>query len=414
MIKRAKKILGWCHGGILLSVIAPALYGLVVQKEVVYDMGRVWIINLLIFFVIAGTDLLMARCRRMSLYLFLSMICVAVVNVAAWKLHGLVGEKESMDIGIGVAVILLLESAVVFVERLQIRLHDKRKLDRQEKNPDWRPRQSMLMYPQVIYVLLLVFVYGIGKFCNNPPLCNITIGLIPVYLCTAFFYGYLDETQEYLFLNKRVCNLPQRRLYGIGGSMCLVFMAGIMCMGILAGLMAGYRNYQDIRGLFKRETDILEVPPQQSWEEPAIWPEDVDEMLYRMDMEVKEPSAFVKTLEKAMAAAAVILVVLLCIYGLRKIAVLFRDTYDENGDLVENLEAGEEITERIRKARFSRREMTESEQIRRQYRRKIRQYRKDLPGRYETPYEIELGAGIADTEEGKRIHEAYERVRYYI
>ena len=42
----------------------------------------------------------------------------------------------------------------------------------------------------------------------------------------------------------------------------------------------------------------------------------------------------------------------------------------------------------------------------------IRKHRKELPAIYETPTEIELVAGVADTEEGKAMHEKYEQVRY--
>lgn len=97
-------------------------------------------------------------------------------------------------------------------------------------------------------------------------------------------------------------------------------------------------------------------------------------------------------------------------------AGLFRETYDENGDLVEDLEEEETNVERIslRPVHGGRGRLTEAERIRRQYRRTIRRYRKEQPGCYETPYEIEAGAGIADTEEGQRLHQLYERMRYHL
>ncbi len=45
MRKRTKQILGWCHGGILLSVLAPVLYALFIQGEMVYDMKWVWLLK---------------------------------------------------------------------------------------------------------------------------------------------------------------------------------------------------------------------------------------------------------------------------------------------------------------------------------------------------------------------------------
>lgn len=415
MRKRVKQILGWGHASLLLSMAAPVLYGLAIQGEVVYDMLWVWLLNLLIFLVVGGTDLLVERCRRMGPYLFFSVSYVTAVNMVVWKAHGLAGGRGGMDIGIGVAVIVALESVLVFVERIQIRLHDKKRVDRQEKDSDWQPRQSLLTYPKVAYALMFILAYGVGKFCNNPPLCNIAVGLMPVYLCIAFLFQYLEKTEEYLFLNKRVCNLPKRRLYGINGGVCLLFLSGIVCVGIFAGAMAGHRNYQDIRALLKDRGDGFGEPPAQLWEEFSIVPEEGEEMPFWMEMEVKEPPAWIKTLEKVMAVGSILLVAFLGIYGLWKMASLFRETYDENGDLVEDLEEEETNVERISK-RFryvGRGRLTEAERIRRQYRRTIRQYRKERPGCYETPYEIEAGAGIAETEEGKRLHEIYELARYH-
>lgn len=416
MRKRVKQILGWGHAGCILSMAAPVLYGLVIQEEAEYEMVWVWLLNLLVLLVVAGTDLLVERCRRMEPYLFFSVSCAAAVNLIVWKLHGLAGGRGVTDMGIGVAVIVALESVLVFVERILIRLYDKKRVDRQEKNPDWQPRQSMLTDPQVIYMLVFVLAYGVGKFCNNPLLGNIAVGLAPVYLCIAFLYRYLEKTEEYLFLNHRVCNLPKRRLYGINGGICLAFLSGIVCVGIFAGAMAGYRNYQDIRDLLKGRVDIFGGPPAQLWEELSIMPVEREEMPFGMEMEVKEPPAWMKTLEKVMTGGIILLIALLGVYGLRQMAGLFRETYDENGDLVEDLEEEETNVERIslRPVHGGRGRLTEAERIRRQYRRTIRRYRKEQPGCYETPYEIEAGAGIADTEEGQRLHQLYERMRYHL
>lgn len=412
MRRRAKQILGWCHGGILLSVLAPVLYALFIQGEMVYDMKRVWLLNLLILAVIAGTDLLMERCRGMGMYLFWSILCVTAVNAAAWKIRGITGEGD-MDIGLGVAVILGLESFVVYVERILIRLHDKRNVDRQEENPDWQPRQSILTHPRAAYLLILLFAYGVGKFCNNPPLCNIIMGLLPLYLCGTLLYCYLEETQEYLFLNKRVCNLSGRRLYGINGSICLMFLAGIICLGIVSGVLSEYRNHRDIRGLFQKEVDMDEMPTEQLWEELNLYSDREDGILCFMEPEDKEPPAWMKYLEQGLAVLGVSMAALLGICGFHRISRLFRETFDENGDVVENLQEEKEAVQSRKPLRTGRKNLTQTERIRRQYRRTIRKYRKEPPGRHETPYEMETYAGIADTEEGKRLHEIYERVRYH-
>lgn len=412
MRRRTKQILGWLHSGILLSVLSPILYALFIRGEIVYDMKKVWFCNLWILVVIVVTDLLLERCRRMGVYLFWSVLCTAAVNAVIWKIRGIVGvQDKDIGIGIGVAVILGLESFMVYGERLMIRLHHKRLADRWEENPDWQPRQSILTCPQTIYSLVLVFAYGVGRFCNNPPLCNLVIGLLPVYLCVALFYCYLERTQEYLFLNKRVCNLSKRRLYGINGSICLMILAGIVCLGIFSGVMSRYRNHQDIRGFFQKEVDS-EEPPEQMWEGFAKFPEIENSLPYILETERKEPPAWMKDLEKILAVLAAAMAAFLGAYGLGRVSRLFRETFDENGDVVEDLTEEKEAVEKIRLLGVGRKKKTERERIRRQYRRTIRRHRKEQPGRHETPYEIESHAGIAGTEEGKQLHEAYERVRY--
>ena len=62
--------------------------------------------------------------------------------------------------------------------------------------------------------------------------------------------------------------------------------------------------------------------------------------------------------------------------------------------------------------KHDRRHKTTEEQIRREYRRFIRKNRKDRPNLYETPREIEMLAGVADTVEGQDMHERYELARY--
>ncbi len=53
-----------------------------------------------------------------------------------------------------------------------------------------------------------------------------------------------------------------------------------------------------------------------------------------------------------------------------------------------------------------------AERIKRRYRKTIRKHRKDRPAPYESPTEIEAGAGLKDDEQMRQLHKAYEEVRY--
>ena len=70
-----------------------------------------------------------------------------------------------------------------------------------------------------------------------------------------------------------------------------------------------------------------------------------------------------------------------------------------------------DVEENISKGRFTFRK-SEGDKVRIQYRRYIKKHRKDRPAPYETPQEIEVAAGVADSVEGKELHYKYEKVRY--
>jgi len=89
----------------------------------------------------------------------------------------------------------------------------------------------------------------------------------------------------------------------------------------------------------------------------------------------------------------------------------FRESYDENGDIIEELEETEDLKAK-RVKRFSKEELSEREKTRKQYRRFIRKHKKQAPNPYDTPIEIEKGAGVEDKEETYTIHQMYEQARY--
>ena len=92
----------------------------------------------------------------------------------------------------------------------------------------------------------------------------------------------------------------------------------------------------------------------------------------------------------------------------------FRQSVDENGDKIEEIENEkisykEEIIEFFKGHKAD----SESERIKRQYRKTIRKHRKEQPQPYETPTEIEIKAGLAEDSDMKILHKKYEEVRYY-
>ena len=95
---------------------------------------------------------------------------------------------------------------------------------------------------------------------------------------------------------------------------------------------------------------------------------------------------------------------------IRKELKQFAKASEEEEDVVESLEPVKEDESIFLPKRTWKR--TEEDRTRRLYRKFIRKHRKELPAIYETPAEIEMAAGVADTEEGKAMHEKYEQARY--
>ncbi len=90
----------------------------------------------------------------------------------------------------------------------------------------------------------------------------------------------------------------------------------------------------------------------------------------------------------------------------------FRNSRDENGDIIEEIKDKEKSDREEMLERGRRHTDSAAEKIKRRYRKMIRKHRKDRPAPFESPAEIEERAGLRDDEEMQVLHRAYEGVRY--
>lgn len=90
----------------------------------------------------------------------------------------------------------------------------------------------------------------------------------------------------------------------------------------------------------------------------------------------------------------------------------FRDSFDENGDIIEALDDEPLQKEERLDLKLGRKSDREADRIRRTYRRTIKKHYKEIPAPYETPTELEKNAGLSEDEGMKLLHVKYERVRY--
>ncbi|MDE6621050.1 MAG: hypothetical protein K2K74_11300 [Lachnospiraceae bacterium] len=126
-----------------------------------------------------------------------------------------------------------------------------------------------------------------------------------------------------------------------------------------------------------------------------------------------EPSVVASAVLWAIGAVCVAAFLYGIFQMIRQILRDFRNSRDENGDLIEELEDDQNLKQREEVFHRKRRGAeSEAERIRRRYRRMIRKHRKERPAPYESPLEIEEYAGLKNDEEMQLLHMQYEEVRY--
>lgn len=244
-------------------------------------------------------------------------------------------------------------------------------------------------------------------------LCDITFFSAILYTFLALVYEYAGAAENYLSLNKRTKGISRRRIYGIGFSMLCVF-ALILFLGMLPAIfLAGQRQYTDIREWFKDLGPIpLEYDPVMDFQAPISGGRDMMELL-DLDGPPPEPSKLATAVLYALGFVCMIAFTYGMFLMIRQVFRDFRDSHDENGDLIEALEPEKTIgKEEFFQKMGWRGVENEAQRIRRKYKKTIRKHRKDRPAPYESPAEIEALAGLEQDEQMQKLHVQYEIVRY--
>lgn len=169
-----------------------------------------------------------------------------------------------------------------------------------------------------------------------------------------------------------------------------------------------HREYKDLRQwVLEREPDYEELyayENQQMGNGEPMW--DVVDSYGP----IQDTPILVKLLFYSIGVAFALFLLVMLVRWIYCEITDFSRNVNEEDDQVEMLEQPD-VEEHISNRRILFRK-SEGDKVRSQYRRFIRKHRKDRPAPYETPAEIEVAAGIADTAEGKEIHNKYEKVRY--
>lgn len=408
MRKLIKKSAGWIHATLIIAIIIPLLYALGAEQP--DTIGQYLFIKcLVIIFPIVLSDLAIEKCKGLFSYLITSILIFAVTGGLSWAISGLL---QTSPLLWGYITLIQCETIFVLLNRLMERLHKRKDADDMlGENRDWRPSNSILREPSFYALAYFAATYVIAVNVNNPAVCNAVLFSAIIYTLITFLYQYICQTENYLSLNKRTCNLPSKRIYGIGNGMLAIFLLLLLIIILPSLFTISHRHYRDLREWSSNiKFGYPEPTPENNTESIE---EDPMAMLIAEYGEVKPTPQWVIVLAYIMEIAIFAGLALMLV---RKIYATFQDfrkEVDENGDVVEELEDSEDTVQLIKRTTPANRyKLSERDRIRKEYRKTIRRHRKDRPAPYESPLEIETNAGIADSEDGRELHRNYEWARY--
>ena len=402
-----KKITEWIHASLILAMIFPLLYCFGAKQP---DMiGRnLYLKCLIIIFPVIATDYVIDLCRGLLTYLISCALISAATAALGWVIAGSLHQNFLIWVYL---VILILESVFLMISRMTERLQrNSIEDDPSQSDPTRRPYIDSLRTPSFAVLIYFIAVYALAVNLNNPAVCNAALFSAAIYTVITVVHQYICETEYYLSLNKRTCNIPSKRIYGIGTGMVAIFLLLFIIVILPAFFTISNRLYRDIR----ESTTLLKIDYSELIRESELEyeaQEPLMEMLIAQNGEPEPPPEWLITLFKILETVVFTFLAALLLKAVYDTFRSFRGTADENGDIVEELEDTNEGV-KIKRLRISRRKLSERERIRKEYRKFIRRYRKERPARYESPTEIERNAGIAEDKECKEIHRHYELARY--
>ena len=298
---------------------------------------------------------------------------------------------------------MLILTAVTAILFWGVRIQNiRRQRSVQMRDVSWRDDFLLSEKPKLTFVGWFVSIYILAQITACAKVCNIALFGGIVYAAIAVIYTYLAKQETYLKLNEKTCgvkNIPVRRMRSIGRQFLLINILLIFLAMIPALVSVSGRSYIDVRNWTNPYKEIELIYPSEVEDSVDVVEEKESTWLTRMFGLVI--NAFVPVL----AIATIILLIYVIMQGFDS----FQGEAEPETDRIEALDEEGELLGGKKERTGKRRE---DHKIRRAYRKYIRKHREEIPQVFETPHEIEVEAGVADTEEMKQLHEAYERVRY--
>lgn len=406
MRKAVKKSAEWIHATLILAIIMPLIYCLGAEQPDIIGQC-LYLKCLVIILPVIATDFAVSKCKGLLSYLMACTIICVVTSVFGWTIAGRLHQSAVLWIYM---TVLMAETVFVIVNRMAERI--QRKKDEDDgliRDPSWRPSFNDLRAPSFATLIFFVLAYGFALNLNNPAVCNASLFSGAMYTVITILYQYVSNTENYLFLNKRTCNIPSKRIYGIGNGMLAIFFLLFIIVLLPSLFTISSRNYHDLRksGPLMEFEDIYSTVE----ESPGGYVESPMQYFYNQSDEPRPTPKWLILLSYIVGIIALVIFTAALIKTIYDTFRVFREAADENGDIVEELEETAEAV-KIEKTYMRRRKLSERERIRKEYRKYIRRYRKERPAHHESPLEIEINAGIAENEECREMHRRYELARY--
>lgn len=411
IVRRGLKLITYLHAVLILALPVPLLLALaeLVKPE---EMGIFYLKCLLVAIPVIAIERAAKYAKGPVVYLLLCAVVLAGVGCVTGLLPWALDQRKQLQAAdLCYCVGMLAETFLIAVKHFQDRLREAR--CQKGDDPFAAKEKSFWDNPTPALVWYFVAVYLFGIFFDAKELCDMAFYSAIVYLFLSLFYVHFSTTKTYLKQNQRTKGIPRKRLYGISSMMLLRFLLLLFAGVIPAVLMAGQRQYTDVRSWF----DDVEVVPyeyQSDSEFKGAAAGGADMLALMSDNEpVPEPSVFVNTVFWFIGAVCLLAFFYGIFQMIRQVLLDFRNSFDENGDVIEQIEDEDSaFQEELMNLKRLRGMQSEAEKIRRRYRRTIRKHRKDIPKPYEAPAEIEEGAGLKEDEQMKQLHIKYEAVRY--
>lgn len=402
-LNRSMRVMGYVHATLIFALLIPFMYAIVGLSDPA-GTGVLYIKCLFISVPIIVTERAAKRMKSLATYI---VTCVSLL-AGIWGIASVFSASGAYAVCycIGMSV----ETSYIILRRLQSRLKEAPR--RKESEPLAAKEEEFLDTPSLSLVWYFVVVYVLGLFLKSKMLCDIAFYSAIAYLFLALIAAYFRATRSYLEINKRIKGIPTKRLYGVGFFMLLLFSM-LLLAGILPSVfLANNRQYIDIKRWFEgvRFTPY-EYENQMEFDETSPASINMMEMMYG-DEPMPEPSVLADILFWVMTVICILVLVCGIILAIRQVFKDFKNSRDENGDIIEAIQDKEKSDREEMLTAGFRRADSEAERIKRRYRKMIRKHRKDRPAPHESPTEIEEGAGLKDDEQMKQLHKAYEEVRY--